>query len=130
MKLKNAGIQEGDIKAAMKRMIDGETFYYDGYRVYYDADAAMADGMPFMAVRVTGHEIPIKGLWDRVSLWQVEYDAWTPCWCFVSDNDTVERRVVKWIQGYWPTALYPYEGTHCAWKLATPLTPEDLTKGD
>ncbi len=47
MKLKNAGIAKGDIKTALKRVIDGEIFYYESNKIYFDFEHFHCSVNPF-----------------------------------------------------------------------------------
>lgn len=119
--MKNAGIKS---KAeAAQRLINGEVFYCEGCRVFFDPKQEQ----PFRY-----DYAPLNGLWSSYADWETQSD-WrdevseeNPVLCWVSDSAEGGKAAVALVEEYNASKLYSYKET-CDewWKFATPVKPED-----
>lgn len=123
MKLVNANLKSA--KEFANRMMDGEVFYFNDWEyAYYPHEGGFYKHLPSHKMHVhvclcLYEDIQIEAKWYE--------DIEKPVICWVSDNSREERDCVDLIiakvkGGYYTGGTY--------WKYATPVTADDLYKGE
>ena len=128
MKLKNADIS--DVHEAMRRLKNGEIFYYTYNEMFYDEKKLLEGGSPYR-IRSEQHaaeSLGIRGLWDYVKDWKVER-TWTddvniinPVLCRVMIN-RLQPEVIKKIIGISDDKYLSIGGME--YEIAVPIRPEE-----
>ena len=131
-KFKNAGFKntEEDIKQALKRMIDGEVFYYEDQPVRFHLDRLMSG-----AIHCFNMDIKRLDQYELYNLdkWQVKVD-WCEnigegVWCWVADlpDNELHPELIKQYRG--EERPYPYIDSYgTVWRYAEPMTREEVGK--
>lgn len=131
---KNAGLKstEEDIKQALKRMIDGEVFYYEDQPVRFHLDRLMSG-----AIRCFSTGIKVLDRYELRNLdkWQVRVDwrenigegVWCWCWWVYLDEIRPHPELIKQYVG--KGQEFPYIDSYgTGWKYAEPMAREEVEK--
>ena len=129
---KNAGLKstEEDIKQALKRMIDGEVFYYEDQPVRFHLDKLMSGAIHCFKMgvqRLDQYEL------CNLDKWQIKVD-WREnigegVWCWVGDlaDTTIHPELIKQYVG--KGQEFPYIDSYGTWwRRAEPMTREEVEK--
>lgn len=126
----NAGLKS---KAeAIKRLLDGEVFFRDNCKIYYDETTDYAN--PFIIENEFDKEV-LNLSWATYSKWTIQviprwYDNLGEgilCWASNDENDE-NGWVEKIVTGYDEGFIYPFNTRLNRWKYARPMTKEEITK--
>jgi len=131
MSNKNAGLATKE--EAMKRMIDGEVFYHDDSKFYYNQPTDSGNGRARFLVDRTDSGMgkdDIMGLWSTFKRWTVKTE-WTAdvskenpilCWVWDGEEDKRVAQVTKYQQGY----NYPYITEDTMFEHAEPVKEGEI----
>ena len=132
MSKKNAGLATKE--EAMKRMIDGEVFYHDDSKFYYDAPITSSNSRARFIVDRTASGMgkdDIMGLWSTFKRWTLKTE-WTadvseenPILCWVWDNEE-EGKGVAQVTKYNKGKMYPYTTPDSMFENAEPVKAGEI----
>lgn len=125
----NAGIK--DKNEAMRRLEDGEVFYYNGSTLSYEAQECFHGRSPYrdsrdderLATPIITPWGDIAG-WEREAVWYENLRDKRLCFAVTS----MGARGIVYIVGHDASGFTCENGS--LWRYATPVKAEDLTKND
>lgn len=122
---KNANLKSKE--EAMKRMINGEVFFYCGYELYFDVKWSY----PFVCKNPAGYVEKINAYWDFLYNWEIAGEWYENLGegvlCWVWDEDKSYRKLAL-IEAYRHDFDYKFKVYDGFYKNAEPAAREEVEK--
>lgn len=125
----NAGLKS---KAeAIKRMMDGEVFYFGKDKIFYSEDQQYTS--PFIILG--DKEARLGPSWSKYREWTIQVEcSWYDnlsggilCWVSNDENDE-NGWMEKIVLGHDKDFIYPFRTRSSRWKYARPMTKDEISR--